>query len=50
MKTKCRCCQWYYEKKDDLCESCKPLVKRFTEEIIEEYGTKRKSTTINRKI
>jgi len=27
-KQKCRCCQWFsVEENDDLCESCKLLVK-----------------------
>jgi hypothetical protein len=48
MKQKCRACQWWNAtKEDDLCDSCRPLVKKFTEEIKEKYDTKRKSKSVS---
>jgi hypothetical protein len=39
-KKKCTACQWFYaEKNDTLCESCRPLIEKFTKEIIDRYET-----------
>jgi len=40
-KPKCRCCKWNRVNEDgDTCDACRPLVEKFTKEILKKYDTK----------